>query len=257
MQPKSTRMVALSTNSYPRKLREKERELLDSVLPVDRPGYKKYCDLIESMVVLAEGRRGKGNFVLGYEGDIADINSPLAPVIAYGILQATHDQFSITVRECVAEQIDCEIVSSRGEEVPDHFEEKRRWTYSTWLPNSPSPATGSPVRGVSIDANVVLAIAKEERRLWAYDSATGMNHLVPITNFYNELMLHKSIRDPKIALKSGLFFADCDKYTDAELRMSFIAYNKLKPKVQVSPVEPVLKERGLKLFVQNIFRKKR
>ena len=46
------------------------------------------------------------------------------PVIAYGMVETTRDAFTITVREEVAAQINVEIVSRRGEEIPDHFEEK-------------------------------------------------------------------------------------------------------------------------------------
>jgi len=242
--------------SYPRKLRGKERDLLESVLPDDRPGYSHYRRLIGSMTVLGEGRRGEGNLILGFEGDEPDTTSPLAAVIAYGVVETTRDQYSITVREYVGDQIDVEIVSNKGEEIPDHFEEKRRWTYSTWLSGSPSPATGAPVREIIVDDNLVLVIAKQDRRLWVYDKATGINHLIPITNFYNELMLYRNIRDPKIALRSNLFFEDLTSYKDTELRAAFIAYNKLRPKVEVKQSEYVQKESGLKGLLHKVFSRK-
>ena len=250
--------VSLVKNSttYPRRLRGKELDLLESVLPDDRPGYSDYRRLIGSMTVLGEGRRGEGNLILGFESDEPDTTSPLAAVIAYGVVETTRDQYSITVREYVGDQIDVEIVSSRGEEVPDHFEEKRRWTYSTWLPGNPSPSTGVPVREIIIDDNLVLVIVGQDRRLWVYDKGTGINHLIPITNFYNELMLHRNIRDPKIALKSNLFFEDVASYKDKELRASFIAYNKLRPKVEVKQSEYVQRESGFKGLLHKVFSRK-
>ncbi len=227
-------------SSYPRPLRAKEIDLLESVLPQERPGYREYIDLLKQMVVLGEGRRGAGNIVLGFEGDTPDIVSPLAAVVAYGVVETTQDEYSITVREYVGKQIDVEIVSRCQEEIPDHFEEKRRWTYSLWEPGHPSPASGSPVREIHIDDQKTLAIAPGEKRLWIYDGTSGMVYLIPITNFYNELMLHKSIRDPKIALQSSRFFGELDNYSDVDLRSAFYAYNKLKPKVTLShlPVQP-------------------
>lgn len=230
---------------FPRQLRPKERDLLHLVLPSESPGYNEYRIMIDAMVVLAEGRRGAGNFVLGKLGDQADITSPLAPVIAFGMLETTRDTFTITVRECIENQIDAEIVSSRGEEIPDHFEEKRRWTYSSWKPGMQSPATGEQVRELSISPEIVLAIAPQEQRIWLHDGGRRMNHLIPITNFYNELMLHKRIRDPKIALKSSLLFSQLDNYSDADLREAFLAYNKRKKKVEVQIPTSLLKEEGL------------
>ncbi len=243
------------SEAYPRLLRAKERDLLDFVLPVESPGYNEYRNHIANMVVLGEGRRGRGNFVLGKQGDRADITSPLAAVIAYGIVETTLNTFTITVREFIGNQIDVEIVSSRGEEIPDHFEEKRRWTYSTWKPGLPSPATQTPVREVRINDTLVLAIARQEKRLWLYDAATMMNHLIPITNYYNELMLHKSIRDPKIALKSGLLFDELEKYSDVDLRGAFVAYNRVRKKVDVRVEETVAEEKGLKMFLRRLIGK--
>jgi hypothetical protein len=238
--------------TFPRQLRPKERDALTFVLPEHSVGYIKYRTLIDTMVVLAEGRRGKGNIVLGKRGDKADITSPLASVIAYGVIETTLDAFTITVREFIAEQIDVEIVGGHGEEIPDHYEEKRRWTYSTWKSNQPSPATGAAVREVRINDTLRLAIARQEKRLWLHDAATMMNHLIPITNFYNELMRQKNIRDPKIALTTKLFWDELEKYSIGDLRAAFIAYNKVRKKVDVKVEEVVVEEKGLKRLLRKL-----
>jgi len=256
MLTESGAMSALDAKDmYPRKLRNKELDMIEFVLPVDRPGYRQYREWISSMLVLGEGRRGSGNLIMGYDGDIPDRVSPLAPVIAYGVVETTRDSYSVTLREYLGRQVDLEIVSAHGEEIPDHFEEKGRWTYSSWLPGQPSPATGEKVREIVIEEGLVLAIARQEQRLWVYNRTNGMNLLIPITNFYNELMLQKSIRDPRIALKSALFFKDLDFYTDSEICSSFVAYNKLKPKVEIKT--PILKseERGFKMFVAKLLKR--
>ena len=229
-------------NPYPRELRDKEKDLLNYVVPADRPGYRRYRDRIASMVALAEGRRGAGNLILGLRGDAPDLVSPLPPVVAYGMIETTRDRYSITVREEAGDQIDVEIVSAHQEEIPDHFEERRRWTYSHWLPGRPSPDTGTAVREVSISPSLILAFASEERRLWVHDGGTGMNHLIPVTNYYNELMLHKRIRDPKIALDSALLFSRFADYTEEDLRAAFLAYNTLKRRVAIPPPEPRVPE---------------
>lgn len=241
---------------FPRHLRAKERDLLESVLPPDRPGYRRYRDLLETMQVIGEGRRGTGNLILGRPGDSPDTTSPLPPVVAYGVVETTMERYTITVREYVGDQIDAEIVSAHDEEIPDHFEEKRRWTYATWSPGSVSPATGAPVREVRIDDRSVLVIAAREKRIWLYDGATGMNHPIPVTNYHNELMLHRQIRDPAIALRAGLLFDQLSSYTDEDLRAAFIAYNAHRRRVDVRQTPTPAAARGFLGWLQS-FRKEK
>jgi len=249
-------MTDAPSSGFPRPLRAKERDLLATVLPGDRPGYRRLRDEILRMAVLAQGRRGEGDLVLGAPGDIPDLNSPLPPVIAYGMVEGTRETFSVTVREAVADQVNIEIVSNTGGEIPDHYEEKRRWTYSTWSPGLPSPATGRPVRELAIDSFVTLAFADAERRLWVHDAETGIVHLIPITNYYNELMLHKGIRDPARALASSLLWRDLSAYSDADLRAAFIAYNRVKHRVEVVPGPVVPPRRGIGSLLKKFFARK-
>jgi len=84
---------------------------------------------------------------------------------------------------------------------------------------------------------MVLAICAKDKRLWIYEEASGVNHLIPVTNFYNELMLEKNVRDPEVALDSKRLFTDLSSWTDAELLRAFAAYNKLRTKVKLeSPI---------------------
>lgn len=223
---------------FPRSLRPKERDLLDTVLPGERPGYRRVRERIDAMTVIGPGRRGAGDLVLGFPGEAPDIDSPLPPVIAYGAVQTTRETFTVTVREEVERQIDVEIVSARGEEIPDRYEEKRRWTYSVWSPGEPSPATGEKVRTVDIDGAVTVAFAPAEKRIWMHDAVSGMVHPLPITNFYHELMVRAGIRDPKIALAPSLLWEQLEGYADDDLRSAFVAYNILRARVTLRPVPP-------------------
>ncbi|MER3524376.1 MAG: hypothetical protein C4326_09985 [Ignavibacteria bacterium] len=248
-------MTEQANDIFPRVLREKERELLEFVLPMEAPGYASYRRLLDEMVVLAEGRRGKGNLVLGRPGDRADLSSPLPPVIAYGVVETTRDVFTITVRACVGDQIDVEIVSAHGEEIPDRVEKKRRWTYSSWKPGMPSPASAAPVREVHILPTLTLVIAHHDRRVWLHDATTRMNHLIPITNFYNELMLHKAVRDPHIALDANRFFNEHRQYTDSDLRAAFIAYNRLKRRVEIAEEQEQPHPKGWRAVLRRFFKR--
>jgi hypothetical protein len=245
------------TESYPRPLRVKERELLEAVLPLDRPGYRLYRKELEHLVVIGEGRQGAGNLILGSAGMEPETSAPLTPVVAYGVVETTRETLTVTVREVFGGQIDVEIVTSHGEEIPDHFEEKRRWTYSSWQPGQPSPATGTPVHEVAIDSSSILAISTQEKRLWLFDGTTGMNHPIPITNFYNELMLVKGIRAPEIALRSALLFENFHQYTDGEIHAAFIAYNRFRKRVELHPPALEPSAAGIRMRVQSLFRRKK
>ncbi len=234
---------------YPRPLTTRERSWLEWILPADRPGYDQYRALLKELAVIGQGRRGEGEVILGPPGALPDLNPPLGPVLSYGAIETNFGTISVTFREPVDGQISLEIVSHRSDRVPEEFEEARRWTYAAWNPGDPCPQCLRPVREVAMRATVsgrfVLAVCSFDRRLWVYDEATRVNRLIPVTNFYNEIMLHKNIRDPKIALDSKRFFADLAAYTDADLAHAFRTYNALKTKVHVDGVvEPETAERG-------------
>jgi hypothetical protein len=235
--------------AFPKQLSARDHEWIKWILPVDRPGYRQYHDMLQSMVVIGEGRRGNGEMILGHEGNEVDFSAPLAPVFAYGAIETNFGTISITIREMMDNQVSVEIVSHRSEEVPAEFEEARRWTYSTWKPGEVCPQCCSSVREVSMHTVTgkqeyfVLAVCGKDKRLWVYDETTQVNHLIPMTNFYNELMLHKNIRDPKIALDAKRLFTELSLFSDRDLVYAFLTYNKLKMKVHLAGnVETEMKE---------------
>ena len=229
-------MTAVSSNGeYPRPLSVREREWIEWILPRYRPGYKKYREMIEGLVVIGEGRRGKGEIILGPSGDKPDFDEPLASVAAYGSIETNVGVVSVTLREYSGNQISVEIVSHRMDEVQNEIEEASRWTYSTWKPGISCPQCNGLVREVPMhsetSARFVMAFCPVNKRAWVFEESTGMNRLIPVTNYYNELMLHKNMRDPNIALNSSLLFSHLTEYTDADLTYAFFTYNKLRTKV--------------------------
>lgn len=218
--------------------------------------------MIDGMSVIGEGRRGRGEIIIGREGSSVDFSAPLAPVLAYGAIDTDFGMLSITLREILDDQISIEIVSHRAQEVPQDFEESRRWTYSTWVPGQPCPQCLNLVREVSMHQSAdhtmqfVLALCAHDKRLWVYDSTTQINHLIPVTNYYNELMLHKKIRDPKIALDAKRLFTELDSYSDTDLTHAFLTYNALRAKVHIAGIiEPVQKGRqSLRKILRNILK---
>ena len=226
-------------SAYPRPLTSREREWIEWILPPNRPGYNDYLGHIKSLQVIGQGRRGKGEVILARGAMEITFDEPLPPVFAYGAIETNFGTISITLREIVHDQVSMEIVSHRLEEVPREFEESRRWTYSTWSPGDPCPQCQQRVREVSMHASTaghehfILAICPTDKRLWVYDASSKVNRLIPVTNFYNELMLHKNLRDPKVALDANRLFTELPGYFDSDLAYSFFTYNKLKTKVHV------------------------
>ncbi len=238
-------MGVIPNGEYPRPLSTREREWIDWVLPAARKGYGEFRARLTHLVVVGEGRRGKGEFVLGKEGGTPDFSNPLPPVFAYGMIETDSGGISITVRDMADDQVSVEIVSQRSDVIPERYAEHRRWTYSTWNPGEACPQCQMecreiPMRGDRNDLpQYTLAVCPADRRLWVHDASSLVNRLIPVTNFYNELMLHKGIRDPGVALDSKNLFKNLRGYSDGDLRMAFRSYNQLKTKVPGEDFPPM------------------
>jgi hypothetical protein len=191
------------------------------------------------LLVIGEGRRGAGEIILGSAADQPDFSAPLAPVFAYGMIETNFGGISITLREESCGQVSVEMVSHRSEQIPEQFEEGRRWSYSEWKPGKPCPQCGGAPREVLMRAHETgepefdMAVCAGDKRIWIHERSSGVNRLIPVTNYYNELMLKKNIRDPKIALSSANFFSSLSSYTDGELTAAFASYNRQRTKVRI------------------------
>lgn len=216
-------------------LSDLEQDLLTWVLPEHRPAYAPYRQAVMTWVVAARAERGDGHIVLAPSGGSVDLEMPLPQVLAYGVLETSGGAVAVTVRERVAEQLDCDISCLSGKEIPVQFTELRRWSYSEWNSGKPCPMCGAEVREIrwtlAAGAAVTLGICRADRRLWVFDSSRDLTLPVPVTSFYNELMKVRRVRDPAIALSPERFYSSLDSYTDAELREAFFHYNALRPKL--------------------------
>ena len=225
---------------FPRSLTPFESQSLLWLLPPDRPGYNSYWKYVLDWQVVAEGRRGTGNYILGAPGIVPDIDSPLPQVFAYGLIEGKNASISVTLRELLEDQLEYEIVSLKGETIPQDFSERRRWTFSLWSPSHPCPSCQSTPREVKIrreaGCDATLAFCRADKRVWIFDGQDGVNHLVPVTNFHNALVLQKNIRDPNVALPADNLFKFLNTYSDADLTAAFVHYNKLRKKVELGTI---------------------
>lgn len=226
--------VEESQNIFPRKLTGREQRWLFLMLPADRPVYKQYRDKISNLKMIGNGRFGNGNYILGKEGDQLDFTAPSSPVLATGAINCKNVDIDVSIHEEFEEQIEIDLDTRNTEEIPEDVEEKGYWTFSEWLPGKKAPRDNSEVREIHLIKNsVVIAIAPKLNRIWVYEKESGINHLIPVTNFYNEIMLLKNERDPKIALNSKRLFTHLNEFTDDEIGQGFLMYNRYLNKIKL------------------------
>ncbi len=238
-----------SPDRFPRELDLHERELLMWVLPENRPGYAEYRRFVEQWPVAAVGRRGEGNYVLAQTGWSVDIESPLPQLFAYGVVEHEQGVLTISVRERYGGQLEFELEGMADRTAVDEFREIRRWSFSEWLPSQPCPSCCSSVREIGMTTTateqLVLALCSRDCRVWVYDARSGVNALIPVTGFYNELMLHAGVHDPTIALDPKRLFELPGARTDAELIRAFSLYNKIRNKVVLRGDVVIVRDRKL------------
>ncbi len=212
---------------FPRALTEKEKYLLLSVLPENKIGYKKYREKIEKLIVIGQGRFSRDNMILGKTGCKPDLSSPSTPVFASGTVICKETEIDVNIHEEIEDEIEFDISTNNSFDLKDDFTEISKWSYSEWVPGVNAPKDNSPVREiVIIPGKFILAIAPVHKKIWLHNFSSGVNHLIPLSNFYNQLMMVKDIRNSNIALHPGIFFEHYNEYSDHDLISALITYNK-------------------------------
>lgn len=242
-------------NKFPRYLTPNENILLFSVLPENKTGYKIYRNKINTLMVTGSGRFGRGNFVLGREGTKPDFTFPSSPVFAVGTNIYEEGTIDITIHEDVDDEIEFDISARNQESLPDKLTEVSKWNYSVWNPGDKAPNDNSIVREIVIVKNeYLLAVAPQHKKLWLHEYKSGINFLIPVTNFYNELMRVCGIKDASIALKPSSFFENLYKFKDEELMLAFTSYNRYLKRINIDIPIPLNTEKKKKNFL-SIFKK--
>jgi len=209
--------------NFPRELYNYEKEILFSVLPESKNGYKKYRQRISEMKVIGQGRFEGGNFILGFEGDEVELDIPSASVFASGIIKCNEVNFDAAIHEEEENQIEYDISPFGKIKPEDDIIIESVASLSYWNKNEKSPYTGSPVKEfILLKDKFILVIDQTAKKIWMNEIETGINHIIPLTNFYNELMRFKNIREQEIALNPGRFFDDVDKYSNEDIVSAFL-----------------------------------
>jgi len=237
---------------YPRKLSKNEKSVLFSILLENKTGYKSYKDKIEKLLVIGKGRFGGSNLILGKEGAKPDLSFPSSPVFASGVLICNETKIDVIIHEEIDDEIEFDISTNNDFNLNNEFSVSECWSYSEWIPGKKAPGDNSIVREIKVvPGKYILAIASAHKKIWLYDFETGINHLIPLSNFYNQLMMVKEIRDSKIALNPGSFFGNLDQYSDTDLISALITYNKYLRRFKLD-IE-FLKEKKTQPVKKNIF----
>jgi len=222
-------------SEFPRPIAVKELEFLFSLLPVTKPGYKSYHEKINSYCVIGEGRFGGSNLIIGSSQDAVDLSSPSSPVLAFGRIEFEETSLDITIHEEEYNQIEIDLSFTPEISSIQRLIELKRWSYSDWNPGDKNPEDNSEVNEFILKQDCyVLAVSTSTKKIWLHDFLSGVNHLIPLTNFYNELMAVKKIRDPGIALKPARFFTELNSYSKEELSTAFISYNKYMKRLNLN-----------------------
>jgi len=220
---------------FSRELTLLEKALLLWVLPSDKPGYAAYRKLVQDWKVVGRSRSGAGGVILAPSGKVPDLDSPPAPLFAFGLVKSGTGEISVSVLERMGDQLEFEISGPVETVLPQGIESYRRWTLSEWLPSLPCPGCGEAPREVEMKTEsgheLVLAICAKDHRLWLHDTRSRVNHPIPVTGFYNELMLQLKTPDRRKVPDAKQFFTDLGTYSDAALTGAFSSYNRLRTKV--------------------------
>lgn len=222
-------------SEFPRPIAVKEIEYLFSILPEIKPGYKSYREKINSYSVIGEGRFGGSNLVLGSNQDTTDLSIPSSPVFASGRIEFEEASLDITIHEEEYNQIEIDLSFTPEISLIQQLNELKRWNYSDWNPGDKNAEDNSEVNEFILKQDCyLLAVSTSTKKIWLHDFSSGVNHLIPLTNFYNELMAIKKIRDPAIALKPARFFTELISYSKEELGAAFISYNKYMKRLNLN-----------------------
>lgn len=245
---------------FSRKLTNLEKDWLFYVLPADRKGYNVYRKLIEGMLVIGEGRFGEGNYVLGYEGDTPDLSYPSMPMFACGqiICEGKNDlparsaggrgaaqrsnpsnrcTIQISIHEHYDNKIEYSINNLLGESIPGKLTELKRWSYSYWKPGDPSPFENDNLKEYDLSGKkgeLVLAVSPANRSIWLYDSKKEINHIIPVTNFINELLRGNKAINKKKGIDLNDVFSNLNLFDTEDFKQALLEYNKHWRKIDLT-----------------------
>lgn len=237
---------------YPRKLTASERTILFSILPDGKTGYKNYRSLIDKFYLIGEGRFGNGNLILGELDKLSDPFISSSSVFALGNIFTADEDYYIVIHSIDEGAIEIQIDPYP---VNNEIVITKVVSYSDWVPGMKSPEKNSKVYQYLIkEKEYILAICPLSKKIWLHEYITGVNHIIPKSNFINELMQLQKVTKDKSLINPANFFENINKFSDNEIKLSFLLYNKylkhfdLGDKLEKFLAENLKSKKSLKLF---------
>jgi hypothetical protein len=219
--------VNSGVKQFPRELTRQEKYLLFAVLPEEKSGYNLYRKKIDELLVTGYGRFKNNNYILGKKNTVPDLSVSSTPVFAAGTIKVPGNEIDVLINEEIDDEIEFDISLKNSNIIPDEIKEKEKWSYSYWNPGDKSPNDKKDVREVVISpGKYILVFAPTHKKLWLHVCESGVNNLIPLTNYFNELMRYKRTKDPKEALNPKLLFRKLNDFSDDDLINAFVLYNK-------------------------------
>jgi hypothetical protein len=212
---------------FPRELTRQEKYLLYSVLPEEKTGYNLYRQKIDELLVTGYGRFKNNNLILGKKTAVPDLSVSSTPVFATGTIKIPGDEIDILINEEIDDEIEFDLTMKNSNVIPGGIIELEKWSYSDWNPGDKSPYDNKEVREVVLSrGKYILTFAPSHKKIWLHENESGVNYLIPLTNYYNELMHFKRTKNPKQALSPKMLFQTLNNFSDGDLINAFVLYNK-------------------------------
>ena len=219
---------------FPRELSSIEKFCLLSILPAAKPGYNFYRRLIDNYMVIGSGRFEGNNFDLGKKNDKPDLTIASSPVFAIGSVKINDEIIDVIIHENEEDKIEFDLSGDLENILNINEEIKNVKTLSKWNPGEKEPYNNTVVREYNIkDDKYILCIAQGIKKIWHHKKDSGVNHIIPLTNFFNELMRIKNVRNANTPLNPSYFFPNLDEFSEQEIINAFIMYNKYMNKFKL------------------------
>ncbi len=219
--------------NFDTKINTFEKRWLFAILPENKPGYRSIRNKIENSfvskrIVLSEEQSQVSYKLILVPENNTGKNNPdtyATTPISVGIIKYENAEVYITVSSLEDDIFEIEI--SKDEKFSQYGKLLSIETYANWEPGTKAPFNNSKVREIDIVKNkYVLAVAPSLKRIWLYEYETGINYLIPLSNFFNELVRSKNIQSQEIVVNPNYLFTNLNKFKDEDFIRGLYFYNK-------------------------------
>lgn len=202
-----TNIELFQIENTPRKLNRDEIRLLEGIFPENVDFYSAYFSFIKNWYIC---RYENGDPVKVWlcpdKTTIPDFF--VNPVI--NLAGKTHEDnfYEFTFFE----KSDDTLAIEFDVKVADNYND---YSLACWKPGDLSPFGGELITTELPGSRLVLVRDKAVKRVWIFDAGKNINFILPVTSFYNNLMIVKEVKDPETAFNYDNLFTN--EFTENQL----------------------------------------